>query len=281
MTDQIAPTVERTEGDKAVVTHDEDPAYLRDNLKMTRFMVIVALWLGAGAWMLQYDLSYGGTVLGMEPFLATFGTCTMVPNPTTGALMQKCALTATAQSMSAISTLFTAFGAAFSALPGNYLGRRRTIQFACCIIVIGAAGQCGTAGNYVAYNVCKCITTFGVGHLVAICPMYGCEIAAPQVRGALVALFDVGLVAGQLFASGVCAGTSKIPNDWAWRTVVIIQIPVAVIYALTIMIFPESPRWLLTKDRVDEARISFGRIYEKKIPIRRQSLPKFAKSNCT
>ena len=243
--------------------HHEGTGPLAFNLQVTRFQVIFAIWIAWSAWMVNFDLGYGGTVLQMPAFLESFGSCTLVSNPETGVLEQTCVLGAVAQSMVAISSLFVAIGSGFSAIPGHFLGRRGTIHAGLALVVIGAASQCGTSGNYVAYNVCKCISTFGVGIVVAVGPTYGVECTAPQKRGALVAMFAVGLTTGQLVSAAVCLGTSNLDSDWAWRTPVILQIPFAIIYAVGILAFPESPRWLMTKGKEEQARKSFARYYNK------------------
>ena len=245
------------------VVHDENQRFLRANLKVTPLMIGLAFWIAWSAWNLNFDLGYGGTVLQMQAFKNSFGTCTTAPNPTTGVPEEVCALSAVAQSMVAISSLFMALGSLFSAIPGHYIGRKGTIWVGCAFIIVGAAAQCGTAGNYVAYNVCKCITTFGIGHHIAVAYLYGVEVAAPQRRGAIVAIVSIGLTLGQLISAGVCAGTSSITTDWAWRIPVVLQIPFATIFAIGIAFFPESPRWLMIKGREEQARRSFGRYYNK------------------
>ena len=199
----------------------------------------------------------------MESFRSTFGHCGMGVSPKTGETGYLCTLSAVAQSMASLSSLFTALGAALSGVFGRYLGRRGTLQVGCVLIVIGAAGQCGTAGNYVAYNVCKCISCVGIGNLNAGSPLYGVEVTYSQKRGALVAIYSVGLACGTLISSCVCFGSSHIDSDWDWRTPVILQIPCAVIYALGLMFFPESPRWLLINGKEEAARRSFGKYFNK------------------
>ena len=211
--------------------------------------------------MVNFDLQYGPTVLQMPGFTKSFGTCEMVPNPATGVMEQVCALGAVAQSMVAISALFSSLGSLLSAIPGHYVGRKGTIWIGCAFICVGAAGQCGTAGNYLAYNVCKCISSVGIGSSLTVAYLYGVEVVIPQRRGAIVALVSIGLTVGTLISAGTTAGTSKIDNDWAWRIPVIMQIPIAIIYAVGIVFFPESPRWLMLKGREDDARRSFGKYY--------------------
>ena len=212
--------------------------------------------------MVNFDLGYGGTVLQMAPFRATFGSCSMQPNPATGKMTRVCSLSALAQSIIAISSLFTAVGSVLSGFVGTYLGRRGTIQVGCALIIIGAAAQSGMSGSYVSYNVCKSISCIGIGHLNAGSPLFGVEVASPSKRGALVAIYSIGLACGTLCSSAVCYGSSSIDSNWAWRTPVLLQIPLALIYALVLSFFPESPRWLVLKGRDEAARRSFGKFYD-------------------
>ncbi|KEF51622.1 uncharacterized protein A1O9_12257 [Exophiala aquamarina CBS 119918] len=257
-------TGEKEPQDPVMVEHDDQPTVnLSSSLGVSSFMAIFAIWIALSGWMVNFDISYGGTVLQMESFRKSFGHCRMVKNPTTGVEQELCALSATAQSMVSFSQLFSAIGAAFSGLVGSYLGRRGAIQFGCLIVIIGAACQCATTGNYVAYNVCKCISCFGVGHVNAVGPLFGVEVIAPRRRGALVAVFGIGLSIGLLTSSCVCYGTSTIGNNWEWRTPVVIQIPLALMYAGGLTLFPESPRWLLLKGREEKARHAFAKFYGK------------------
>lgn len=231
------------------------------HIPTTTYIIVFSAWVVLGGWMVNYDLGYGGTVLQMGPFRASFGSCSPVADPPTSKTEEKCTLSAIAQSIVALSALFMAIGAGLSGIVGNYLGRRGTIQAGCTLIIIGAAGQCGTSGNYVAYNICKCISCIGMGHLNAASPLYGVEVTPPQNRGALVATYSIGLSIGTLTASCICFGTSHIDNDWAWRIPVLLQIPFAFVYAIGTQFFPESPRWLITKGRTEQARQGFARFY--------------------
>ena len=247
----------------AVADHSEVPGYLRQTLKSTKFMIFFAFYIGFGTLMVNFDLGYGTSVLQMQGFLSSFGSCSMVPNPVTGTLVNKCTMTALAQSMVSISTLFEALGCATSVFPAYFLGRRGTIQLGCAVTIIGASGQLGTDGNYVAYNVCKCVSCLGIGFVLASCPLYAVEVCAPQKRGALASLINIGLGWGIFLAAAICLGSSQIASAWSWKIPVILQIPFALMYGLGILIFPESPRWLMIKGREEVARQAFGKFYAK------------------
>lgn len=146
---------------------------------------------------------------------------------------------------------------------GNYLGRRGTIQVGSLVTAIGAAGMLGTKGNYTAYLACKSIQSVGLGHIIGAVPQYGVECISAERRGFLMALFNVGLGIGNASAAAVCLGTSYILTDASWRVPIACQLPLSVLMGVGTLFFPESPRWLLTKDRHDEARKSFARFLQK------------------
>ena len=256
----------------AVTKHLEHATLNSDlTLKVTPLMVFFSIWIGLSGWVLNFDIGYSGTVLRMEPFNRAFGRCAMVPassllghHSAERALVEVCRLSATAQSVgSSIYILFMGLGAGLSGLTSHFLGRRGASQLGCLVVIIGAAGMLGTSGNYTAYVCCKCIGAVGVGHLQAIAPVYGAECTPAKRRGFLVALFSVGAGLGNTVVAVVCLGSSNIATDWSWKTPIICQIPVAVLYGVVLQFFPESPRWLMTRGKVENARNSFGRFYSK------------------
>ena len=229
------------------------------NLRTTKYMVFFSFWIALGGWLVNFDLGYTGIVLHMEPFNRAFGSC--ITNPKTHQTV--CALTAPQQSAVSVYVLWMAVGAASSSLLGSYMGRRNILQVACLLISIGAAGMLGSSGNYAAYIVCKCIGGIGIGQITAMCPVYGSECTPSKRRGLLVSVYSVGLALGAVVVSSVCLGTSRFTNDWAWKLPILLQVPVSIIYAGGLMMFPESPRWLLVRGQEEKSRTSFGRFYKK------------------
>ena len=230
-------------------------------LGTTPYMIFFAVWIGFAGWFANFDQGYSGTVLQMASFNSAFGECAMVPNPATGALVEKCMLTATEQSLTNVSVLFSAVGGFVSGIVGFYLGRRGAILVGFTFVVIGSAGMLGSTGNIVAYIACKSINGFGIGHITASSPMYGVECTPPQKRGMLLGFYGIGLTLGTVVVAGVCLGSSSLVTNWAWQTPIICQIPISIMYGLGITLFPESPRWLLIKGKDEKARRSFGKFY--------------------
>jgi SP family sugar:H+ symporter-like MFS transporter len=230
----------------------------------TRFMLLFSLWMALSAWICNFDSGYGGIVLLMPSYNKAFGTCHMVPNTVAaGQFMEVCHVTPLQQSLISVTNIFISVGGILGGITGNYFGRRGTIQVGCTLILIGAAGMLGTSGNFTNYMVCKCIGGIGIGQLFAASPIYGAECVTASRRGMLLALYNIGLAMGNVAAAAVCAGSSNILGDWAWKTPIACQIPLSVIYGLGILMFPESPRWLLVNGREEAARKSFARFYNK------------------
>ncbi|KAJ5381026.1 mfs monosaccharide transporter protein [Penicillium cataractarum] len=246
-------------------SHDEKttfsrPSITNDAQKTTKTMVILSVWMSFAAWIANFDNGYGGTVLIMPSFKKAFGHCHVATDPTTGVMIEECSLSALQQSLIGVGSLFMAVGGAFAGVTGTYIGRKGTIQFACALCIIGAAGMLGTAGNFLNYMVCKCISSVGIGQLMASSIIYGSECTAANKRGLLLGLYNVGLGLGNVTAYAVCAGSATLaPNtNWQWKTPIVCQIPLALILGVGMVMFAESPRWLLIKGRDEAARKSFG-----------------------
>lgn len=234
--------------------------------RVTPRMKLFALWIALGGWLVNFEIGYAGIVLQMQPFNRSFGTCALEPVPPpapAGTKAMVCALSATQQSVISIYLLFMAFGAGSSALAGSFLGRKNVIRLGCFITVIGAAGMLGSKGSFAGYLASKYIGGFGIGLFVATGPPYGAECTPPHKRGLLVSLYTLGLGAGSVVVAAVCLGTHKITSNWSWQIPIILQIPVALLYAGGLALFPESPRWLLNKGREEDARRSFAKFYSR------------------
>ncbi|CAG7922487.1 unnamed protein product [Penicillium olsonii] len=219
--------------------------------KATWRMILLSIWVSFAVFIASFDQSYAGVVLIMPSFRSAFGHCS---SP------DECTLSTLQQSMISITLLFQGLGSATTGLLGYWVGRKTTIQFACVLCSIGAAGMLGTSGSFLHYMVCKCISGVGIGQLLASSMVYGSECVVASKRGLLLGVFNIGLALGTVLAAAVCAGsaTLKPDDDWQWKTPIACQIPLAVILGLGTMMFPESPRWLLLRKERERARDSFA-----------------------
>lgn len=89
-------------------------------------------------------------------------------------------------------------------------------------------------------------------------PLLLTEICHPQHRGRVTAIYNCLWNVGALICSWISFGTQNINNDWAWRAPTLIQALPSVICISAIWWVPESPRWLIAKDKSDKARQVLG-----------------------
>lgn len=132
------------------------------------------------------------------------------------------------------------------------------MQVGAVLVLIGAAGMLGTSSSYLNYMVCKYICGVSLGFLFSGAIVYGVECTPSLNRGMLLGLFSIGLRAGNAIAAGVCAGSADIRSNWAWKTPIACQIPLSIALVGGIILFPESPRWLLMKNKESQARVALG-----------------------
>ncbi len=143
----------------------------------------------------------------------------------------------------------TVFGAMFGGIPCERLGRKQTLIWIGVLYIISALGS-ALAWNPIAFSIFRFIGGVGVGASSVAAPTYISEIAPPEKRGRLVALYQFNIVFGILLAyisNYLLDGLGG--NAWRWMLGVV-TIP-SVIYTLLVFTVPESPRWLALKKKDD------------------------------
>jgi len=155
-------------------------------------------------------------------------------------------------------------GAAVGALAAGKLadsvGRRWAMRVAAVLFLISAVGT-GLAGSLAMLIVFRVIGGVGVGVASVIAPAYIAEIAPARIRGRLGSLQQLAIVLG-IFAAllidyvlDTAAGGSEknLAGVPAWRWMFLAMTIPAVIYGIGAFLIPESPRYLVAKDRLEEA----------------------------
>ncbi|ETS84567.1 hypothetical protein PFICI_02592 [Pestalotiopsis fici W106-1] len=132
------------------------------------------------------------------------------------------------------------------------LGRRWSIFIGSFIMIIGSVIQ-GCAVNVGMYIAARLILGFGIPTCIVSGSALIGELGYPKERPVLTSLFNVSYFPGQIVAAGICFGTNNIPNNWGWRIPSLLQMCPSVLQIAFIFFIPESPRWLITKDRSEEA----------------------------
>lgn len=86
-----------------------------------------------------------------------------------------------------VNSAGSAIGCMVCAYCANKFSRKRTIQAAAVVLIIGAA-LCAGAVNSAMFIVGRLINGLGIGALVAAIPMYQAEVSTPESRGFMVSM---------------------------------------------------------------------------------------------
>ena len=185
--------------------------------------------------------------------------------------------------------LGTIFGCVVSSMITDRFGRTKALILAAICLTISAVGSMlppqflgdlekamwftsDTSSAFIFLIVVRIIGGIGVGITSVVAPIYISELSLPQNRGKMVSLYQLSITLGILLAflvdwivlnqAGSAAGViSSEPSglfnwlfvDELWRGMFSTEIPIALLFLLLLFKVPESPRWLVSKGRYDEA----------------------------
>jgi len=142
-------------------------------------------------------------------------------------------------------------GAALAGTLSDRTGRRRFMLVAAVLFFVSALG-CALPQSLVQFLVFRFIGGLAIGAASIVCPLYISEIAPPRIRGALVSVNQLAIVAGILvayFVNGVLVDAGAANWRWMFAT----GAAPAVLFFILVLRVPESPRWLLKQGREAEA----------------------------
>ncbi|KAH8804449.1 general substrate transporter [Xylogone sp. PMI_703] len=139
-----------------------------------------------------------------------------------------------------------------SAFISDRFGRRWSVFFGSLIMVVGVAVQSASQniGSFVAARI---VLGFGVTIALTAAPILITELAHPRDRVTFTSLFNTTWYLGAVIAAWTTYGTFPMTSTWGWRIPSIIQGVPALLSLCMIMWLPESPRWLISKDRHEDA----------------------------
>ncbi|WP_282160999.1 sugar porter family MFS transporter [Ulvibacterium marinum] len=185
--------------------------------------------------------------------------------------------------------LGTIFGCIVAGSITDKLGRKKALILAACCLSLSALGSMlppqflGDLENAhwfvsdanIAYNlliVVRIIGGIGVGITSVVAPIYISELSLPENRGKMVSLYQLSITLGILLAflidwivlnragdlAGVISNEASGFWNWLfveelWRGMFSTEIPIALLFLLLLFTVPETPRWLISKGRHEEA----------------------------
>ncbi|ODQ78897.1 hypothetical protein BABINDRAFT_162562 [Babjeviella inositovora NRRL Y-12698] len=147
--------------------------------------------------------------------------------------------------------------AVFAGSIADAIGRNYACQVANAFFVIGAVTQ-AAAQNVWTMIVGRFIMGFGVGIASVVSPLYITELAPAKWRGRLVMMASIIRTGAQLASYGIGAGLVHVNKGW--RILVAISLFPTLLQAALLTRLPDTPRYLVGKNRLDEARDVMVRI---------------------
>uniref|UniRef100_A0A7S0LIW5 Major facilitator superfamily (MFS) profile domain-containing protein n=1 Tax=Coccolithus braarudii TaxID=221442 RepID=A0A7S0LIW5_9EUKA len=196
------------------------------------FVVACAIFAAMDSLLLGYDI---GCVSGILLFVQEEFGLSSAQAETFAAAMNSAAI----------------IGALVSGWVADKFGRKPALFMSSASFAVGSTLM-SLAGSYDHLVKSRWIQGFGVGSGLLISPMFIAEVAPAKYRGALVTLGEVSLSFGVLLAFMLNWLLSGIPNQWRWM-IFLGAVP-DILLALRMLFLPESPRFLIGKGKVEQAR---------------------------
>jgi SP family xylose:H+ symportor-like MFS transporter len=184
-----------------------------------------------------------------------FGFDTAVISGTTTALKEVYDLGSFSMGFTVASALIgTIIGSILVGRPADQIGRRRTLIVIGVLYFVSAVGT-AWAWDWYSFLFFRFLGGLGVGGASVVSPMYIAEISPAAYRGRLVAITQFNIVLGILlafFSNYLVAALEFGATEWRWMFGV--EAFPAAAFIVLLFFTPFSPRWLVSKGRVDEAR---------------------------
>jgi len=152
----------------------------------------------------------------------------------------------------AIALIGTLIGALISGKPADIMGRKKSLMVVAVLYTLSALGS-ALSHSWIAFLVFRFLGGIAVGASSVIGPMYIAEISPAHLRGRLVASFQLNIVGGILLSYFSNYWISHIVAVDSWRWMLgVLSVP-SVIFLLLLFFIPDSPRWLVLKNRLSDA----------------------------
>lgn len=169
-------------------------------------------------------------------------------------------------------------GVAFAGELSDRFGRKKSLILSGLMFSVSVVG-CAMSASHAELIIFRLIGGIGVGVASMLSPMYISEVSPARIRGRMVALYQFAITVGILcayFANAIILKLSdsltgldpaglwhKLMVTEVWRGMFASEFIPAILFFLIMFLIPSSPRWLVSKNREEEAGRILERINEK------------------
>jgi MFS family permease len=140
----------------------------------------------------------------------------------------------------------------FMSIVAQRFGRKPSMYTGCFFIALGTGLQTGAQSRDM-FIVSRLVVGMSSAFFGAV-PMLVGEAAYPTHRGIVTSVFQTLYYVGSLLSAWVTYGTRNMASSWAWRIPSLLQVAIPVLIFGAACAVPESPRFLIARGRVEEAR---------------------------
>lgn len=165
-------------------------------------------------------------------------------------------------------------GVAVAGILSDRFGRKLTMLVAAILFTASGIG-CAISQSFTELVIYRIIGGIGIGVVSIVSPMYISEVAVARWRGTLVSLYQLAITIGFLAAYLVnfqilrSAESAVYDTPWLhwilvdemWRGMLGSNALPALLFFIVIFFIPESPRWLILRNRTERAHTVLERIY--------------------
>ncbi|KAI5452213.1 hypothetical protein NCC49_001148 [Naganishia albida] len=215
--------------------------------------IILAILSSMGGFLFGYDTGQIADILLMEDFKRRFAQGPNAAGEYEFSVVREGLVVA-------LLSIGTLIGALIGRYASDFMGRRKAIVLFCLLFSIGVIIQVTATNSWVQIMMGRFISGWGVGGCSAAVPVYQSETVPKQLRGTLIATYQLMITAGILVAYCISIGTRELGNSGSWRIVIALGIFFALVLGVGIMLVPESPRWLLEHNKEEEALKALARV---------------------
>lgn len=143
-------------------------------------------------------------------------------------------------------------GTQLAGIPAEKLGRKISLLITALLFVITSIGT-ALADSFDVFIIYRIISGVAIGAASALSPMYIAEVAPAAYRGRLVSVNQLTIVIGILLAFFSNYLVARYGNS-SWRMMLGMQLFPAGLFLVCLLFVPESPRWLLRRNKIDKAK---------------------------
>ncbi|XP_033516976.1 probable polyol transporter 4 isoform X1 [Nicotiana tomentosiformis] len=153
-----------------------------------------------------------------------------------------------------ILSIISLLGSLAGGKTSDAIGRKWTMAFAAIVFQSGALIM-ALAPNFRVLMIGRFLAGIGIGFGVMIAPVYIAEISPTVARGSFTSFPEIFINLGILLGYVSNYAFSGLPPHINWRVMLGVGILPSVFIGIALFVIPESPRWLVMKNRIDEARV--------------------------